>query len=85
MYDIVLGRENTFKDKVVTFGIRISFSEYVNNVILKTLKGLVFVIGNSKYFLKNYILDILYNAFIWPSIEYTPLIWSLYHYKYPYN
>lgn len=74
--DVHLARCTQFKDLGVIFDSKLTFCHHINDIVTSSYRNLGFIIRNTKEFMDNNTLILLFNAFVRSKLEYASIIWS---------
>lgn len=78
LYDIdgnILERTNSIKDLGIKFNSKLNFSEHMNDISVKAMRMLGFIVRNCRTFTNIQAFKILYFSYIRSKLEYGSLIW----------
>lgn len=74
--DSKLNKYNEVKNFDVIFDGKLSFISHVNDVVIGAYRNLECIIRNSRYFVDNGTLKLLFNALVRSKIECASVVWK---------
>lgn len=71
----MLARSDSVKDLGIQFNSKLNFSEHINDISVKAIRMLGFIVRNCKNFTNIRALKALYYSYVRSKLEYGSLVW----------